>query len=139
MSCGNREGDVGECLTRQQQRRQQPKLQLQQIYQDQVDRLRGSWGSGVEQPWPSATTLQGSTATAFLDTAPGSFERPRNNEPLSTPIPLIRAVDPPDAGVVAVAVSAEQEMIRLRSVMLAQFPIKGVSFTPDPIDLFVSD
>jgi hypothetical protein len=65
------------------------------------------WG-GTTQRTASAAKA---TATAFCDTASGSFERHRSNEPLLTPIPLIRAVDPPDAGVVAVAVSNEQALI----------------------------
>jgi hypothetical protein len=47
----------------------------------------------------------------FFDTAPGCFERHRSHQPLLTPIRVIRAVDPPDAGVVAVAVSNQQALI----------------------------
>jgi hypothetical protein len=49
----------------------------------------------------------------FFDTAPGCFERHRSHQPLLTPIRVIRAVDPPDGGVVAVAARIEQEMISI--------------------------
>jgi hypothetical protein len=71
------------------------------------------WIWGGTTP-PNSFSRQGSTATAFFDTAPGSFERHRSNKPLLTPILLIRAVDPPDAGVVSVAVCGVQAMIQLR-------------------------
>jgi hypothetical protein len=62
-----------------------------------------------------------------------------SNEPLLTPIRLIRAVDPPDGGVVAVAVLAEQEMICRRRGDAHAVSKKGLSFTVHPNDPSVSD
>jgi hypothetical protein len=92
---------------------------------DYADHVDLGWNNSSKELQRSRARLQ----QLFFDTAPGCFERHRSDEPPLTPIPLIRAVDPPDAGAVAVAVSVEQAMIRPRRSDAHAVSKKGLSFT----------